>query len=60
MEENTEFLDDVRKAVGGKGAIFACEAGGSLRATPNFPYGKASRSLKVSTCLRLCCKQQPR
>lgn len=46
VEENDEFLDDVRRVTGGKGAIFACEAGGTMRPTPNFPAGKASRSLK--------------
>jgi rhodanese-related sulfurtransferase len=35
-------------AAGGKAAIFACEAGGSLTSTQSFPGGKPSRSLKAA------------
>ena len=31
---------------GKKGVIMACEAGGTLRASTNFSFGKASRSLQ--------------
>lgn len=47
VEENTEFLDDIRKASNGKGVILMCEAGGTTKPSPNFAAGKASRSLKV-------------
>lgn len=47
VEENTEFLEDLRKASNGKGVILMCEAGGTTKPSPNFAAGKASRSLKV-------------
>ncbi|KIZ02864.1 hypothetical protein MNEG_5098 [Monoraphidium neglectum] len=48
IEPNLEFVQQVVKVTeGGKGVIFACEAGGTLRPSINFPAGKASRSLQA-------------
>jgi hypothetical protein len=35
-------------AGGTKGVITLCEAGGTLKPTTNFPFGKASRSLQAA------------
>jgi rhodanese-related sulfurtransferase len=53
VEPNLQYeqqLAEVLRAKGAQGAIFLCEAGGTLRATPNFPAGKSSRSLQA--CFR--------
>lgn len=53
VEPNLQFeqqLADALARSGAKGALFLCEAGGTLRATPNFPAGKSSRSLQA--CFR--------
>lgn len=53
VEPNLKFeqqLADALAKSGAQGAIFLCEAGGTLRATPNFPAGKSSRSLQA--CFR--------
>jgi hypothetical protein len=48
IEPNPEFVLQVSKATeGGKGVIFACEAGGTMKPSVNFADGKASRSLQV-------------
>ncbi|KAI8466255.1 MAG: rhodanese-like protein [Monoraphidium minutum] len=48
IEPNSEFIEQLAAAAaGGKGLIFACEAGGTLKPTVNFPAGKASRSLQA-------------
>ena len=47
VEENVDFLTDLEKAAEGKGVIVMCEAGGTMKPSPNFASGKASRSLKV-------------
>ena len=60
VEENTEFLEDLRKASNGKGVILMCEAGGTTKPSPNFAAGKASRSLKVSPSMQLICLWQLR
>ena len=54
VEENTEFLEDIRKASNGKGVILMCEAGGTTKPSPNFAAGKASRSLKVRLAQSAC------
>ena len=49
VQPNLEFERELAACLeraGAKGAIFLCEAGGTLRATPNFPAGKSSRSLQ--------------
>ena len=56
VEPNPEFVQDLKAASGGKGVILACEAGGSLRPTPSFQFGKASRSLSAS----YRCTEPPR
>lgn len=48
IEQNPAFKGQVTAGTGGtKGVIALCEAGGSLKPTPNFPAGKASRSLQA-------------
>ena len=60
VEENVDFLTDLEKAAEGKGVIVMCEAGGTMKPSPNFASGKASRSLKVRRRLLLgvppCCR----
>uniref|UniRef100_A0A061SE15 Rhodanese-like domain-containing protein chloroplastic-like n=1 Tax=Tetraselmis sp. GSL018 TaxID=582737 RepID=A0A061SE15_9CHLO len=46
VEPNPEFVDQIVAATDGKEAILYCEAGGMLEPTPNFLYGKESRSLR--------------
>lgn len=48
VEPNPDFIEDVKKAAGGKGVILACEGGGSTEPTPSFQWGKASRSLTAA------------
>lgn len=38
VEPNPDFLEDVRKAAGGKGVILACEGGGTTEPTPSFQW----------------------
>lgn len=46
-EYNPEFVALIKEAAAeGKAVILACEAGGTMAATTNFPTGKTSRSLK--------------
>jgi rhodanese-related sulfurtransferase len=58
VQPNLKFEQQLQEALGGgggkkKGALFIDEAGGTLRATPNFPAGKSSRSLQACfRCLR--------
>ncbi|KAG1681033.1 hypothetical protein FOA52_009993 [Chlamydomonas sp. UWO 241] len=48
IELNEEFVVELAAATAGKkGAVFACEAGGTLNESVNFPQGKASRSLQA-------------
>jgi len=51
VEPNAAFEAQLARAMdasGAKGALFLCEAGGTLRASPNFPAGKSSRSLQAA------------
>lgn len=48
VEANPDFEDEVAAVSGDKAAIFYCEAGGMLEPTPNFMYGRESRSLKAA------------
>jgi rhodanese-related sulfurtransferase len=56
VQPNADFEKQLADAItrsGAKGVVLMCEAGGSLRATPNFPAGKSSRSLQAAfRCLR--------
>lgn len=46
---NVNFAEDVQAAAKGyRGIIVACESGGTLEITANFPDGKVSRSLKAA------------
>mmetsp|Transcript_26807 Transcript_26807/g.75483 ORF Transcript_26807/g.75483 Transcript_26807/m.75483 type:complete len:299 (+) Transcript_26807:104-1000(+) len=46
IEDNPNFSSELREAAkSAKGLIFACNAGGTIRETPNFPVGQPSRSL---------------
>ena len=54
LDPNTQFVQEVAAAAGGKGVIFACEAGGTMRPTVNFAQGKASRSLQVRRAAGCC------
>ncbi|CAG9465829.1 unnamed protein product [Pedinophyceae sp. YPF-701] len=45
VKGNPTFLEDLKKVAEAKGVILYCEAGGTLKPTTNFPYGKQSRSL---------------
>jgi rhodanese-related sulfurtransferase len=47
-EQSPDFLSSVAAVAGSKTAILACEAGGTLEPTVNFPIGKESRSLKAA------------
>mmetsp|Transcript_38557 Transcript_38557/g.98602 ORF Transcript_38557/g.98602 Transcript_38557/m.98602 type:complete len:260 (-) Transcript_38557:52-831(-) len=47
VEPNLNFEDEVAALVGDKAVIMYCEAGGMLEPTPNFMYGRESRSLKA-------------
>ncbi|GBF99753.1 hypothetical protein Rsub_12528 [Raphidocelis subcapitata] len=48
IEANPEFVREVAAlAASGKGVIFACEAGGTMKPSVNFSEGKASRSLQA-------------
>jgi hypothetical protein len=48
IEANPEFMREVAAlAAAGKGVIFACEVGGTMKPSVNFSEGKASRSLQV-------------
>lgn len=49
IDPNPNFGEQVDKLTEGgrKGLIFACEAGGTMRPSVNFPEGKASRSLQA-------------
>ena len=60
VEENEDFLTDLEKAASSKGVILMCEAGGTMKASPNFASGKASRSLKVHAAPDLCMKDKIR
>lgn len=46
VEPNKDFTEQVVKAANGKAVILYCEAGGTMEPTPNFLYGKESRSLR--------------
>jgi rhodanese-related sulfurtransferase len=50
VQPNLQFEEQLLAALEGgkKGALFIDEAGGTLRATPNFPAGKSSRSLQAA------------
>ncbi|KAL6751177.1 rhodanese-like protein [Haematococcus lacustris] len=50
VEPNPQFSERVREVTqGGKvGVITLCEAGGTLKPSTNFPFGKASRSLQAA------------
>lgn len=49
IEPNPDFMDQLKAVTaGGKGIITVCEAGGTLKPTTNFPFGKASRSLQAA------------
>lgn len=50
IEPNPIFSEDLKTVLDGKGAIFTCEAGGTMKESVNFPQGKASRSLQA--CFR--------
>ena len=39
VEQNENFLVDLKTAAGGKGVILACETGGTLQPLPNFATG---------------------
>jgi rhodanese-related sulfurtransferase len=52
VEANPDFEDEVAAVSGDKAAIFYCEAGGMLEPTPNFMYGRESRSLKAAYKVR--------
>ena len=49
VKKNDDFMVDAKKASenGKKGLIFYCEAGGTLKPSMNFMYGKQSRSLQA-------------
>lgn len=49
VEPNPDFDAKVMEILkSAKGIIMTCEAGGQLIPTPNFAFGKDSRSLKAS------------
>lgn len=48
IESNSTFTADALKAARGKKIITMCEAGGTMRPTVNFPFGKPSRSLQAA------------
>lgn len=48
VEPNPKFEADLAAAVADKAAIFYCEAGGTVEPTPNFLYGRESRSLRAA------------
>lgn len=47
VDQNPRFAEQMRAVAGGKSVIMACEAGGTMTPSTNFPEGKASRSLQV-------------
>jgi hypothetical protein len=49
LQYNPRFLELVKAAgAEGKAVVLACEAGGTMAASTNFPTGKTSRSLKAA------------
>lgn len=48
IDSNNTFTADVLAAAPGKKYILMCEAGGTMRASVNFPMGKPSRSLQAA------------
>eukprot|EP00192_Tetraselmis_astigmatica_P020176 CAMPEP_0117684112 /NCGR_PEP_ID=MMETSP0804-20121206/20876_1 /TAXON_ID=1074897 /ORGANISM="Tetraselmis astigmatica, Strain CCMP880" /LENGTH=206 /DNA_ID=CAMNT_0005494983 /DNA_START=89 /DNA_END=709 /DNA_ORIENTATION=+ len=52
VEPSTTFSDDLAEVVGDKAVIFYCEAGGTIEPTPNFLWGRESRSLRAAYKVR--------
>jgi len=49
VEPNPQFAEQMKQvASSNKGIITLCEAGGTLKPSTNFPFGKASRSLQAA------------
>eukprot|EP00878_Enallax_costatus_P008267 GHUV01008643.1.p1 GENE.GHUV01008643.1~~GHUV01008643.1.p1 ORF type:complete len:142 (+),score=29.64 GHUV01008643.1:1345-1770(+) len=48
IEHNDNFTKEALSAAGGRKVIMMCEAGGTMRPTVSFPFGKPSRSLQAA------------
>jgi rhodanese-related sulfurtransferase len=48
IESNSDFTKEALAAAGGRKIITMCEAGGTMKPSVNFPFGKPSRSLQAA------------